>query len=640
MKNKKFISISNKLIFALASSTSLALLLSMFAIFAYTINTEKDNGIQSLSQLTKIMGKNLIATIEFDDMDSANSILNTLELDKNIEAAFIFNSDKSTFASYIALGKQEEISLELTTKVYETKNIEDNLDYIDMEYMLASSPIYFQDKYLGTFCIVSNTNKLKETIQEQFFVLLMVFLTSMAIIFALALRIEQIFTSPIFQMKDAMESISSNANYDVHIEDKRNDEFNILYDGFNNMIDIIEDRTTELHKQKEFVQTLLDSQEQLIITTDGDKLKSVNATFLDFFAVDSVEEFIKTYDANCIGSTFNKNTTEGYLQNISEYGKWIDYVIFEKNQIHKVAINREGIDFIFSVTAAKISANDGLKSAVFTNITEMERAKQEIEAIHKHTRDSIEYASLIQGALMPEESAFKNYFQDYFTIWHPKDLVGGDIYLFDELRNDDECLLMVIDCTGHGVAGAFVTMLVKAIERQITGRIKHSDEIVSPAKILSIFNKSMKHLLKQESKESISNAGFDGGIVYYNKKEKIIKYAGSETPLFYIEDDELKMLKGTRYSVGYKSCDVNYEYKEHIVSVTEGMSFYLSTDGYLDQNGGEKSFPFGKKRFQNIIKKHHTKVMLEQQEIFLNELDSYQGNEESNDDITLIGFKI
>ncbi len=411
----------------------------------------------------------------------------------------------------------------------------------------------------------------------------------------------------------------------------------------------IEERTKELHSQKEFTQTLLDSQEQLIITTNGKELLTANETFYDFFAVDTVEEFMESCHAKCVCDTFNTDAPEGYLQIMMERETWIDYVIshsFDHN--HKAMISMGSIDFIFSVTAAKLPGSDGIKSAVFTNITEMEnakiameRAKTEIEEIHKHTRESIEYASLIQGALIPDNKAFRNYFQDYFAIWHPKDTIGGDIYLFEELRDKNECLLMVIDCTGHGVPGAFVTMLVKAIERQITSKINHNpDEVVSPAKILSIFNKNMKQLLKQEDIDSISNAGFDGGIIYYNKKDKIIKFAGAETPLFYVEDNELKMIKGNRYSVGYKKCTMDYEYKEHTIEVKEGMQFYLTTDGYLDQNGGEKSFPFGKKAFKKIIEEYHNETMADQQEIFLNKLDEYQGNEETNDDVTLVGFKI
>jgi len=275
----------------------------------------------------------------------------------------------------------------------------------------------------------------------------------------------------------------------------------------------------------------------------------------------------------------------------------------------------------------------------------LDKAKKEIEAIHKHTRESIEYAALIQGAVVAQKEELKLYFKDSFVFWEPKDTVGGDIWLFNKLRHKDECLLMFIDCTGHGVPGAFVTMIVKAIEREIVSSLKkHPEFDISPAIIMAHFNKTMKILLKQETKHSVSNAGFDGGIIYYNRRDQILKFAGAETPLFFIDkNQELKTVKGNRYSVGYKKCDIDYEYKESIIPVEEGMKFYCTTDGYLDQNGGEKDFPFGKKRFGNVIKENYTKPMDEQKEIFIDTITQYESmiaNNDRNDDMTVIAFEI
>jgi PAS domain S-box-containing protein len=404
--------------------------------------------------------------------------------------------------------------------------------------------------------------------------------------------------------------------------------------------------TDKLKEEKQFVQTLVDSQEQIIVTTKDGSIKSVNETFLDFFAVDDINEFKKTYDADCICDTFNKNAPEGYLQKNMNGTSWIEHLIFNtNNETNKVMISLFNKNWVFSVSAANLPNEEGLKSAVFTDITEIEEAKKEIESIHKHTKESIQYAALIQGALIPNNQLFRNYFKDHFILWHPKDTVGGDIYLFEQLRDEDECLLMVIDCTGHGVPGAFVTMLVKAVEREVIAKIKSDRNIdVSPAWIMGYFNKTLKKLLKQEDKSSLSNAGFDGGIIYYNKKTQILKFCGAYTPLFYIDEhNEFKTIQGNKYSVGYKKCDSNYLYQETILNVKKGMKFYCTTDGYLDQNGGEKDFPFGKKRFSNIIKKYHKKSMADQQTAFLFEMMKYENmieNNDRNDDMTVIAFEI
>ncbi len=299
---------------------------------------------------------------------------------------------------------------------------------------------------------------------------------------------------------------------------------------------------------------------------------------------------------------------------------------------------------LLSVTPLNFKGEDCF-IGMTVDISKQKEMENTVRSMHKHTRDSIEYASLIQGALIPNSNVFSSYFKDYFVTWAPKDTVGGDIWLFDHLRDENECLVMYIDCTGHGVPGAFVTMIVKAIEREIISKIKDDINMdVSPAWIMGYFNQSMKILLKQDNEDSLSNAGWDGGIIYYNKKDKILKFAGAETPLFYVDiNGKLNTIKGNRYSVGYKKCAMDYKYKETVLKVEDGMKFYCTTDGYLDQNGGEKDFPFGKKRFTQIIEKHHNESMAEQQTVFMYEMMEYEAckkDNDRNDDITVIGFEI
>jgi len=278
---------------------------------------------------------------------------------------------------------------------------------------------------------------------------------------------------------------------------------------------------SELDEQQKFVQTLIDSQEQIIITTNGERLNSCNKKFLEFFNIDCMEEFTKEYE--CICDKFIIDDSGEFLQKRMGEFSWIEYILKNKNITHKVAIKyKDNSIRFFTVDAATLPIENNTQMlAVFTDITELEKTRTTIETLLKNTRDSIEYASLIQSSLIPAKELFSKYFTDHFVIWRPKDIVGGDIYLLEELRNDDECLIMVIDCTGHGVPGAFVTMLVKAIERQVAAIISsQEDKDVSPAWILNYFNKTIKTLLKQEQSDSVSNAGFDG--VSYIIIKKII----------------------------------------------------------------------------------------------------------------------
>lgn len=276
--------------------------------------------------------------------------------------------------------------------------------------------------------------------------------------------------------------------------------------------------------------------------------------------------------------------------------------------------------------------------------TEMEvsaAAKRVIEAAHKKMRDSINYASLIQHSILPEDQNFQNNFSDYFVMWTPRDVIGGDVYLFTEFKDRGECLLMVIDCTGHGVPGAFVTMLVKAIERQVVGKINQDASIeISPGWILGYFNKTIKKLLHQEDPKSICNAGFDGGVLLYNKKKNLIKYAGAQLPLFLIQEGNIKLIKGDRHSVGYRSCKFDFYFKDNEIIIDKDSYIYLTTDGYIDQNGGDKKFPFGKKQLKQILLNIHKESFYKQSEILSQRNIEYKQQEETTDDVTIIGFKV
>jgi len=518
MLNKKFHSISTKLVLLISLSATIALTLSFVAIFIYTLQQNKTDRIESLSITSKIMGQNLLAAIDFDDSMGADSTLQTLSLAQNIEAAFIFRDEKTIFSSYVSSredSKSRDYIQNMVKNIYKNRDIKKNIEYINFDHIFVSNPILFEGKYIASFCIVSNTNKLKENFIGESIVLFFVFISTLLIIIIFSLKIQKTFTSPIFQMKEAFEDVSLNKNFNAKIVAKNNDEFKILFDGFNYMISTIKESTTEL-----------------------------------------------------------------------------------------------------------------------------EKAKKEVDEIHKKTKASIEYAALIQSSLVPDINSFRKYFDEYFVIWHPKDLVGGDIYLFEELRNDDECILMVIDCTGHGVPGAFVTMLVKAIERQIIERIKHSDEVVSPAKLLSVFNSSMKHILKQEDSMSISNAGFDGQIIYYNKRENILRFASARNDIFYYKNDELHVVKGDRQSIGYKDSNIEYTFTEHTVDTSDGLTLYALTDGFWDQNGGEKELPYGKRRLKRMLNDIHNESMADQQEEFLYAFEMYRNHHEVNDDLTVIGLKL
>ena len=265
-----------------------------------------------------------------------------------------------------------------------------------------------------------------------------------------------------------------------------------------------------------------------------------------------------------------------------------------------------------------------------------ERTAELVES-HKHIQDNINYASLIQAAILPDESILQKYTKDYFIFWKPRDIVGGDIYFITELGSKEEILIMVLDGAGHGVSGAFVTMLVKAIETQIVAEIANKNMPSDPALILEFFNRSIKTMLKQEA-GSKSNAGFDGGVLYYNKKTNICKYAGAKTSLYIINSQQIETIKSDRKNVGYVRTKIDQKYTSYNVEIHEGTQLYITTDGYPDQEG-ESHTRLSKERFLNLIQTIKLQPMDKQKEDIIKMFKEFKDTYEQSDDVTVLGLK-
>lgn len=273
---------------------------------------------------------------------------------------------------------------------------------------------------------------------------------------------------------------------------------------------------------------------------------------------------------------------------------------------------------------------------------DLENAKNTIEQAHFHTQQSIEYASIIQSALLPDRALYTQALKESFIYWKPKDIVGGDVYGLAEMRTPREYLMFVTDCTGHGVPGAFVSMLVKAVKQDVLAQAKASkEEVISPAMILSWFNQTLKKLLKQDHPEVDQNAGFDGAVVYFNYDTNTCLFAGAETNLYIVNPNEkTQIIKGDRQSIGYKKSKTDFVFTDHSIDMQSDARFYITTDGYVDQIGGHKSFPFGKRKFATLLAEIAEKPMSEQEQILEQNLIDYQGdNHERVDDVTVLGFR-
>jgi PAS domain S-box-containing protein len=400
----------------------------------------------------------------------------------------------------------------------------------------------------------------------------------------------------------------------------------------------IERLKIESEENQRFLDLLLNSLDQVIVVTDGSRIKRANRKFFEFFEIYTLQDFYNL-GYNCICNTFENR--DGFLRKQMGENEWSDYILSNRDKENFVLIKRDNLEFIFSVSVITIFVdNELLYIAVFLDVTNQRKKELELIEHKKLISDSIEYASYIQNAILPDTNILNSFAKESFVIWKPRDKVGGDIFFADKI-SENELLIIVADCTSHGVPGAFISMIVKAIQNQLLtdinfGRLNPS----MPNRVLEYFNKNMKKILNQyEKNSSNSNVGFDGAVLYYNKINGSIVYSGAETPLYYIEYDEVKMTKYDRHSIGYTTSRENYIFKNYFFSDLTTKSFYLTTDGFYDQVGEKKRMMFGKKRVAKLINEIKDEPMLLQREIFIDKLEEFQGSEVRRDDVTFIGLK-
>ncbi len=273
-----------------------------------------------------------------------------------------------------------------------------------------------------------------------------------------------------------------------------------------------------------------------------------------------------------------------------------------------------------------------IEAALLISKEKAERERETAETANKKLTDSIRYAQMIQSSLLPNPENIKGFLSDSFFIWKPRDIVGGDFIFTDWF--EDGLLIAVIDCTGHGVPGAFMTIIASFGLKKITG----GEGFHTPDQILKRMNFLVKTTLQQDTEYALSDDGLDAAICFIKPEEKTLTFAGARLPLFYVSDGEVKVIKGDRQSVGYKRSDVNFKFTSHTIRIEPGMAFYMLTDGFTDQIGGEKNLRFGTRKFTELLKSNHKQPFDEQRNILLEAYTEHRGENEKRDDVTVIGF--
>ena len=261
-------------------------------------------------------------------------------------------------------------------------------------------------------------------------------------------------------------------------------------------------------------------------------------------------------------------------------------------------------------------------------------AEQDLQQAYSVIRESVEYASNIQRAALPFEELLANAFDDHFIIWEPRDVVGGDIYWLVPVP--DGYILGVADCTGHGVPGAFVTLLATSALRRAISEQPDAD----PARLIARMNRFIKEVLGQYSEDAVSNDGLELGLCRIEPARGRLAYAGARFSLWRVQDGKASEFKGDKSGIGYSDVPLDLELTNHEIAYDRESRFYLYSDGFLDQIGGPKRHALGKRRLMRHIIEHRDEPLSVQRELIADMFRDYQGDERRRDDLIMIGFKI
>lgn len=313
-----------------------------------------------------------------------------------------------------------------------------------------------------------------------------------------------------------------------------------------------------------------------------------------------------------------------------------DYVVKSASQFKKInnsiskILTKKQLDFSNS-QERKDQATEFI--AINKQKIEAEISKLAVEEKNKNITDSINYAKRIQNAKLPKKDEILASLPQCFILFNPKDIVSGDFYFFH--KKDETVFIAAADCTGHGVPGAFMSMIGS---EQLMDAVLHSDDT---SEILKQLNKGIKKSLQQSDSIDSTRDGMDIAICSIDLKNFTLKYAGANRPLWIIRQGqtEIEEIKGTKKAIGGLTEDEQH-YESHDIQLRKGDVFYIFTDGYSDQFGGESKKKLMTKLFKEILLSIQDKSMQEQRKYLNNFIHNWKSGIEQVDDMLIIGIQL
>ena len=278
------------------------------------------------------------------------------------------------------------------------------------------------------------------------------------------------------------------------------------------------------------------------------------------------------------------------------------------------------------------TANIRLEKIIKKRTKEIREQRDQIAEQKQAITDSIQYAKRIQTAVLPPGELIEKVLPEHFILFKPRDIVSGDFYWLKQI--DKYVVFTAADCTGHGVPGAFMSMLGVALLNEIVRR----KEITRANQILEELRNQIKAALRQSGKAGEAKDGMDMALCILDLEEMKLQFAGAYNPLYLIRGDELIETKADKMPVAiYLKMD---NFTTHKIQVQKGDCLYLFSDGYADQFGGEKGKKFKSKAFKALLLSIQDKSMEEQRLAIDEAFENWRGDLEQVDDVCVIGVRI
>ncbi len=301
--------------------------------------------------------------------------------------------------------------------------------------------------------------------------------------------------------------------------------------------------------------------------------------------------------------------------------------------------------------------NENLESIVTQRTAEIEQQKEEImtqrdqielqrdmateqyESLmrkNQEIKDSIEYAKHIQQALLPPSDTITQGFPDHFVFYKPRDVVSGDFYWYKEFNKKGRPIYVIAaaDCTGHGVPGAFLSMLGISLLNEIVP----NREFTQANEMLEEMRKEFKASLHQQEGFRMRKDGIDIALCIIDPQQKIMQYAGAYNPLFMIRNDELVETKAVPNPIGIHPQEIPF--RNHVLELNGNDSIYIFSDGFVDQLGGPHGHKFMKRQFKRLLFENRNLPMTEQKEILIETIERWKNGAPQIDDILVFGMRI